>query len=74
MEYAIVIEGDEGDYSAYAPDVPGCGAAGESIEEVITLLREALEGHFALLAASGEPLPVPATRVATVAITLPTAA
>lgn len=66
MRYAIVIEGGAGDFSAYAPDVPGCGAAGESIEEVTTLLREALALHLADLAATGQPLPTPSTVVATV--------
>ena len=34
MRYAIVIEQTDTGYSAYAPDLPGLGVAGFSIEEV----------------------------------------
>ena len=32
MRYAIVIEKAEGNYSAYAPDLPGCVATGSNLE------------------------------------------
>jgi len=38
----IVIEPTETGYSAYAPSVPGCVAAGATREETETLMREAL--------------------------------
>jgi predicted RNase H-like HicB family nuclease len=31
MRYAIVIEKAEGNYSAYAPDLPGCVATGATV-------------------------------------------
>lgn len=34
MRYWIVIEKGKGNYSAYAPDVPGCIATGKTIPEV----------------------------------------
>ncbi len=37
--YAIVIEWAETNYSAYAPDVPGCVATGDTVEEVTELMR-----------------------------------
>ena len=40
MQYAVVIEQSETGYGAYIPDLPGCVAVGESIDEVKTLLRE----------------------------------
>lgn len=57
--YLIVIEKGEDGYSAYAPDVAGCGVAGESFEETIHLLREALEFHFQGMADDGEEIPRP---------------
>jgi predicted RNase H-like HicB family nuclease len=33
-EYLVVIEGSGNSYSAFAPDLPGCVAAGDSPEEV----------------------------------------
>jgi predicted RNase H-like HicB family nuclease len=34
MKYAIVIEKAKGNFSAYVPDLPGCIATGDNIEEV----------------------------------------
>lgn len=34
MRYAIVIEEANVNYSAYAPDVPGCAATGATLDEV----------------------------------------
>ncbi|MFB2969809.1 type II toxin-antitoxin system HicB family antitoxin [Aerosakkonema sp. BLCC-F183] len=46
MRYAIVIEKGETSYGAYVPDLPGCVAVGESLEEVRLLIREAIEFHI----------------------------
>lgn len=63
MRYAIVIEQAEANYSAYAPDLPGCVATGASIEEVETRMREAMEFHLRGLGEDGAPLPTPSSRV-----------
>ena len=45
--YAIVIEGDGStNYSAYAPDLPGVVASGDTLEEVEAAMREAIEFHI----------------------------
>ena len=46
MRYMVVIEKPPRNYSAYSPDVPGCIATGATLEEVTTLVREALEFHL----------------------------
>ena len=61
--YAVVIEGTDGSYSAYVPDLPGCVAAGTSIEGVTASIREAIELHIESLRAHGEPVPNPTTAV-----------
>jgi predicted RNase H-like HicB family nuclease len=33
MRYAIVIEAAQGNFSAYVPDLPGCVATGNTIDE-----------------------------------------
>jgi predicted RNase H-like HicB family nuclease len=71
MRYAIIIEQSERNYSAYAPDVPGCVATGATLEEVTALMRDALEFHFQGLAEDGDPIPSAVSRVATVEVTLP---
>ena len=46
MRYAIVIERSENNFSAYVPDLPGCVATGNSVEETETSIREAIEFHL----------------------------
>ena len=64
--YAVIIEGDGNAYSAYAPDLPGCVAAGSSPAEVAQLMREAIRLHIESLRAHGEPVPPPSAADATV--------
>jgi predicted RNase H-like HicB family nuclease len=59
--YAVIIEGDGASFSAYVPDLPGCVAAGSSVEEVEALIREAVELHIASLREHGELVPEPST-------------
>jgi len=46
MKYAVVIEKGENNFSAYVPDLPGCVAAADSLEETEQLIREAIEIHI----------------------------
>lgn len=64
MKYAIVIETAPGsNFSAYAPDLPGCVAAGDSPDEVRRNMREATEFHLEGMREDGGPIPEPATQV-----------
>lgn len=60
-EYLVIIENSEGSYSAYSPDLPGCVAAGETIEEVRSLMREAIQMHIESLREHGESVPPPSS-------------
>jgi predicted RNase H-like HicB family nuclease len=60
MRYAIVIEKAGNNFSAYAPDLPGCVATGATFEEAEAQLREAIKFHLAGLQEDGLPIP-PAT-------------
>jgi predicted RNase H-like HicB family nuclease len=61
MQYLVVIEqGDQG-FGAYVPDLPGCIAAGESQDEVLALIQEAIEFHIEGLQEQGAPVPTPAS-------------
>ena len=46
MRYAVIIEKGENSYGAYVPDLPGCIAAGETLEEVKELIQEAIAFHL----------------------------
>lgn len=63
MRYAIVIEKSENNYGAWAPDLPGCVAVGDSVEEVERLMREAIEFHIEGMREDGDPIPPPVARV-----------
>lgn len=63
MRYAIVIEKAGNNYSAYAPDLPGCVATGTTFEETETQMREAIEFHLEGLRQDGAPIPQPSSRV-----------
>ena len=69
MRYAIVIEHAGNNYSAYAPDLPGCVATGASIPEVEDKMREAVEFHLSGLREDGVAVPAPASRVKYVEVT-----
>lgn len=59
MRYAVVVEKAQENFSAYVPDLPGCVAAAESREEVLDLIREAIDFHIAGMRQAGEPVPQP---------------
>ena len=59
MRYTVVIEEEPTSFRAYIPDLPGCIAAGESVEEVLQLIQEAIEFHIEGLIEEGQKIPVP---------------
>ncbi|MEH1834471.1 MAG: type II toxin-antitoxin system HicB family antitoxin [Nostoc sp.] len=59
MQYVVVIEKAEGNYSAYIPDFPGCVAVGETLEEVKQMIAEAIEFHLEGMLEDGLPIPKP---------------
>ena len=48
-------------FSGHAPDVPGCVSAGDTLEEMTAMMREALEFHMEGLAAQGIESPAATT-------------
>ncbi len=63
MRYAVVIESCDSNYSAYVPDLPGCIATGDSLEEAGQNIREAIQFHLDGMRDDGMPAPAPSTRV-----------
>jgi predicted RNase H-like HicB family nuclease len=57
--YLMVIGRTATGYSAHCPDVPGCAAAGKTVEEVVADMKKALELHFAGMVEDGDPIPQP---------------
>ena len=58
--YLILIEGGPpSNYSAWSPDLPGCVATGETVEEVEQEMRAAMALHLEGLEDEGAPTPAP---------------
>ena len=55
--FMVVVERGETSWGAHVPDLPGCVAVGESREEVLRLIREAIEFHIDGLKQDGLPVP-----------------
>ena len=61
MQYMVVVEKGKSSFGAYVPDLPGCIASAESREEVLQLIREAIEFHIEGLREDGHPIPEPSS-------------
>ena len=61
MRYMVVIERGGTSWGAHVPDLPGCAAIGETRDEALELIREAIEFHIEGLRADGEPVPPPSS-------------
>jgi predicted RNase H-like HicB family nuclease len=60
MRFALALHSDDGKaYSVTVPDLPGCFSAGDTLDEAITLAREAVDAHCELLAEEGADMPAP---------------
>ena len=57
MRYVVIIEQGDGGFGEYVPDLPGCVAVGETREEAMRLIREAIEFHLEGMREEGLPVP-----------------
>jgi predicted RNase H-like HicB family nuclease len=58
-EYVVIFEWAGSNYSAYAPDLPGCISTGKTIEETEMNIREAIELYIDTLKEDNQPIPPP---------------
>lgn len=68
MEYVVIIEKGEKGFGAFVPDLPGCVAVGETRQETVELIKEAVELHIQSLRESGESVPDPAATTEKIAV------
>jgi predicted RNase H-like HicB family nuclease len=58
QRYLILVEGGPpSNYSAWSPDLPGCAATGDTLEEVEREMRAAIALHLEGLDQDGDPIP-----------------
>ncbi|MEB3884356.1 type II toxin-antitoxin system HicB family antitoxin [Lyngbya sp. CCY1209] len=70
LNYTIIIEKGTSSYGAYVPDLPGCVAVGETKEEALQLIQEAILFHLEDLQSSGQPIPEPISTSETVSFSI----
>lgn len=64
MKYVYVIErANDGSYSAYVPDLPGCTTSGDTVEEVKRNIKDAVDLYIDSLREHNEPVPAPSSIV-----------
>ena len=59
--FLIVVEQAGRNYSAYAPDLPGCVATGATRDEAEENMHDAIELHIEGLKEDGVPIPAPSS-------------
>jgi predicted RNase H-like HicB family nuclease len=61
MKYVAIVEEGASSFGAYVPDLPGCAVVGETREEALQLIREAMELHISSMREQRDPVPEPAS-------------
>ena len=63
MKYTVILEnGQEGGYVATVPALRGCVSQGDSREETLVNIKEAMEAYIEALVEDGLPVPNEAGR------------
>ncbi|HUT75516.1 MAG TPA: type II toxin-antitoxin system HicB family antitoxin [Armatimonadota bacterium] len=65
MQYPVVVKPDieDGGFVVECPAIPGCVSEGETVEEAMANIRDAIAGCLAVLRDKGQPLPPPADAI-----------
>ena len=62
MRYPVVVHKDpDSDYGVTVPDLPGCFSSGETMDEALNEVVEAIECHLEGMLMDKEPIPIPKT-------------
>ncbi len=59
MKYAVIFEQGRASVGASVPDLPGCIAVGDTLDEARRLIAEAIAFHILGLRSDGDPVPEP---------------
>ena len=68
LKYTVLIERTETGYSAWVPDLPGCGATGGTEVEVRANVQAALQIHLRSMREDGDEIPEPTSTAAVVEV------
>jgi predicted RNase H-like HicB family nuclease len=70
LKYTVILEEGSSSYGAYVPDLPGCVAVGETREEALQLIQEAISFHLEDLQERGYVIPKPTSTSETVTLSI----
>ncbi|MCA9442959.1 MAG: type II toxin-antitoxin system HicB family antitoxin [Candidatus Omnitrophica bacterium] len=68
MKYTVIREEGETSFGAFVPDLPGCIAVGETREETLALIKDAIEFHLEGHREDGTKIPSPHCTIETVEV------
>ena len=71
MKYLAIIEQGPTSLGAYLTDLPGCVAVGDTREEAIALITDAVKYHLGLMSKHGEEIPEPTSAAVEVEVQAP---
>ena len=71
LSYKVVFEpAEEGGYTAYVPSLPGCISEGDTYEEAMKNIKEAIKGWIEVSRKFGDEIPPSDVIVDTVAVSI----
>lgn len=70
LEYTVVLEpnDDEPGYTVTVPALPGCISCGDTVEEALENIKDAIEVWVRAARKKGEPIPTDKTQISKVAV------
>lgn len=57
MRQVILVPEDDGGYVVIVPSLPGCVSQGDTIDEALANIQDAIEGYIHVLREDGDPVP-----------------
>lgn len=58
LKYTVIFEpAEEGGYVASVPSLPGCMTQGETFEETVLMVQDAISGYLRVLKEEGQEIP-----------------
>lgn len=70
--YTVVLEREpDGGYHAFCPTMPGCHSEGDTLDEAVANVQEAIALYIESLTAHNEPIPVEDILIKPVDVSVP---
>jgi predicted RNase H-like HicB family nuclease len=67
MKFVYIIEkADDGSFSAYVPDLPGCTTCADTVDEIRQNIRHPVDSYLDSLREHHEPIPAPTSLAETI--------